>query len=157
MEKMDEITKDEIKKIEKLYNIKVVRKPFYKYKMNVGALAYSDLREIHICYTIKNRREALNLIFHELGHQYCYDNNKFVNYHKMTTLAKIKKIAVRAERYVEKIAAKLLNSYDSSIPYEKIYDTKEAQQELLQYHIDYANKRLDYFNSNEEHSHRARS
>ena len=70
---------------------------------------------------LKDRPLILTTFFHEWGHIYCYQNEIFYLYHHSDDPKDQIKFALRAERYVDKIAAAELEKYDRRIQYIPFY------------------------------------
>jgi len=75
-----------------------------------------------------NVETTWSIIFHELAHIYCYDNNIYVNYHHDTwSNAKMHRYGFKVERGVDNIAKKLMNIYLPDLTYIDVYDTIESR------------------------------
>ena len=69
--------------------------------------------------------------FHELAHIYCADNNLYKKYNtNFNKLSKkyLRKIVLRAERFCDKIGAKLMKSHNFSYKYEGLYEEKWVKE-----------------------------
>lgn len=71
-----------------------------------------------------------SLVFHELGHIWCFDNDKYVIYHTDSLSEKemakyMHRNGLRIERYVDKIGKRLAKEYGMSFRYVKAYESKE--------------------------------
>lgn len=132
------ISKQELRKIEKLYNIKI-------YSRNLKCCrGYANTWNgfIVISYNLnKTRKDYLETIFHELGHLYCYKHKIYPDYHlsirkTKPTLKEFRgkiKWALRAERYVDNWAEKELKQYDARFKYHKTYYESDAKSFLIDY------------------------
>jgi hypothetical protein len=79
-----------------------------------------------------NRTSALSTFFHELSHITCVRTSRFKAFHRFfdTDLAPAdwrayNRTQLRAEQYVDKLAAEELRKYDSSLTYETSYTSLE--------------------------------
>lgn len=79
---------------------------------------------------IKSRREYLSTFFHELGHFYCYDNDIYPIFHGKRDFNSIldefkamKLTALRAEKFVDKWAAKIMRKYFPKIRFVHAYNS----------------------------------
>lgn len=79
-------------------------------------------------YQIDTIQSFLSKAFHELAHIYCHQHGKYVHYHSYRPLTDVQanilaiKTAIRAEKYTDKVAQKLMAIYFPGIPYQKGYD-----------------------------------
>lgn len=125
----------EVRKLGKLYDVKVR----FKNLKNIGGVAVYTSGEIIINSNDKSRQVVLSTFFHELVHILCYRKGVWKDYHGFCNdINKIKKIALRVERFVDRKAAKLLYSYDKRIRYLPGYlnqDDKECR-DFLNEHYD---------------------
>lgn len=86
-----------------------------------------------------SRKELLSILFHELGHIYCYRNGIWKNYHHCKNqyskegLLKIRRIAIKAERWIDNWAEKELAQYDARCPYQAYYHDAEGKDFLKTY------------------------
>jgi hypothetical protein len=84
-------------------------------------------------YEIDTIQSFLSKAFHELAHLHCFENRKYVNYHSYRPLTDVQtnilaiKTAIRAEKYTDRVAQKLMNTYFPGIPYKKGYDKEGVQ------------------------------
>jgi hypothetical protein len=71
----------------------------------------------------KTRRELICTTFHEIAHILNYRNNKFARYHngKWLPRAYYSKVALKAERYTDKVAAKLMKKIHPTVQYDYAY------------------------------------
>ena len=65
---------------------------------------------------VKNINHFWSLFFHELGHIWCWDNNKYDTYHSESVYPEelpkyMRRMALRVEKYVDKVGAKLMKDY----------------------------------------------
>lgn len=121
-----------VKLAKKEYGLKkLVWKSPYPY---TGA-AYSNEGKIILNRKTRGGSKNLNLrictFFHELGHIHCYRNNLWMNFHFIHADAKKKKvdtsvrIALKAERWVDRWAAKEMKKYFPNIKYHWPYSDKQ--------------------------------
>lgn len=93
--------------------------------------------------SVKQRREFISMVLHELWHCLCYQQDLYSTYHYKKTprtkeeIKKFRKVAFRAEVFVDKKAQQMMEVYFPGIPYEKAYRTKEDRQ---WYYDNYLNK-----------------
>lgn len=97
-----------------------------KYNVNlifddIDTIAYYDDNIKTIILNKKNKFKLIELIpiiFHELGHKYCFENNLFVAYHYETDKRLFKLTALKAERFVDRWAANEMkkNGFDFEYP-----------------------------------------
>lgn len=138
--------KREVKKLARLYKVKVffyeARSPFYGYwnrrdnSINLNVVSFrTDGKE-------RDRRILLSCFFHELGHTICYENKWYYNYHYEHTLKKNKKtkallrrIALRAERFVDKIAGKEFDKHYPTLKYPYFYNDPLAVEVFRKHYI----------------------
>lgn len=71
-----------------------------------------------------------SLVFHELAHIYCYDNNIYRTYHHDTLsgnemLAYARKMSLRIERYVDNLGKKNMKKFFPGLKFERSYDNIE--------------------------------
>lgn len=84
-------------------------------------------------YEIDTVQSFLSKAFHELAHVYCFEHGKYMNYHANRPFSDVQrnilaiKTAIRAEKYADKVAQKLMKSYFPEIPYKKGYDEEGIQ------------------------------
>lgn len=127
--KTNQLDIDYIYEVLKLYNVNL-----YFTQMNAGGYADIDKRRIFINYKeLSNLKYFLGTLFHELAHIICSDECLYNNYHNKEpkTLIEIKKfrrIALKAERFVDKKADKLMKQYYPIIPYDYRYKTNEDKK-----------------------------
>jgi hypothetical protein len=79
---------------------------------------------------IKNIRYLWSIVFHELAHIYCYDNDIYRIYHEDTLPEKemakyVRKMGLRIERYVDKIGSKLMKEHGFTFRYVPAYNNKK--------------------------------
>lgn len=76
-----------------------------------------------------------SLVFHEIAHVLNFRNKKYLNYHKKHCSKKyLKKFALRAEVYTEKVAQKLAKE-NGLIEYKVFYQfTKECREYLKEHY-----------------------
>lgn len=124
------INKVRLKTIARKYGVKI------KYvKTNFDAFYTHHNKTVSINRKFKNslNEELIPIIFHELGHKYCYDNNKFYGYHNETTNKIVRLTGLRAERYVDRWAAKEMLKNGFEIEYPFYYSGKEMGNTLKKY------------------------
>lgn len=122
----------ELTKIAKNYKVKI---RFQKQKTTSG-LTFFETETIYINPELERRDESLSVLFHEICHIICYRTHKFHNYHNPEVDRKIKaKIALRAERFVDKMAKKELYNYDSEVMFWESYQDPESAKWLKEYYL----------------------
>ena len=110
--------KNIIKEIKNKYNVNIV----YKKHLNNIAEYNDNLKTIIIKSEYKNNiNDLIPILFHELGHKYCFDNNIFYHYHNETNLRLAKLTALKAERYVDRWANKEMKKLNIEIAYPMFY------------------------------------
>jgi hypothetical protein len=110
--------KNIIKEIKNKYNVNIV----YKKHLNNIAEYNDNLKTIIIKSEYKNNiNDLIPILFHELGHKYCFDNNIFYHYHNETNLRLAKLTALKAERYVDRWANKEMKKFNIEIDYPMFY------------------------------------
>ena len=94
--------------------------------------------------SINTNQSAIDLIstfFHEIGHIYCWSNNKWMSYHVNKPLSHLTKdeqqkylrTALKAERWVDKWAATEMSKHFHDILYQPGYQSVEAGEEFTKY------------------------
>jgi hypothetical protein len=90
----------------------------------------------NIFFDPKNRRKHLSIListlFHELGHLHCIFNDLWYNYHRDESYYLVKKVALKAERWVDKWGMKEMRKFYPKLPFDKAYETKEDIQYLYE-------------------------
>jgi hypothetical protein len=89
-------------------------------------------------------RDFLSGFFHELGHVLNFRNKKYYNYHNFHSKTRYTKERVRnwiytglkAERYTDKVAKKLMRKYFPEVPYLPGYNGKEGADWFSKYHLE---------------------
>ena len=110
--------KNIIKEIKNKYDVNIV----YKKHLNNIAEYNDNLKTIIIKSEYKNNiNDLIPILFHELGHKYCFDNNIFYHYHNETNLRLAKLTALKAERYVDRWANKEMKKFNIEIDYPMFY------------------------------------
>ena len=89
---------------------------------------------IDLC-EVKSIGQFWSLFFHEIAHIWCYDNDKYYEYHAETLPIReytryIRKVGLRAERYVDSIGKKLMKEY---FPYIKHRPTYQSEEDVKSY------------------------
>lgn len=114
------------------YSIKI---RFVKQKTTSG-LCFFKAGMIWINPEIDRRDEALSVLFHEICHMICYRKKLYWNYHNPKASNKKKsKIAVKAERFVDKMAKKELYLYDPECMFFESYQDNESAKWLKNYYL----------------------
>lgn len=78
-------------------------------------------------------RDFLSTVFHELAHIQAYQMGKYVHYHGPRPLEDVEvnilaiRTAIRAEKYVDRLARKLMKIYFPDIPYKIGYNQREIE------------------------------
>lgn len=126
--------KRKINRLAKLYDVKV---HYFSNKDENSSTGYVDVRESYIF--IKKRKcekEMLKTFFHELGHIYCYRNNKWFIYHNFgfekhtksfEMFKKFKRTAYRAECYVDVWGKNEMKKHFPKIKYSLSYEQKDKR------------------------------
>ncbi len=123
---------EELQRIAQEYNVHVV---FRKWRKGNPGGTWQVNRITIYCRPGLSRTWYLSTLFHELGHLYCYQNGLWKNYHlTRSNIHKIRKIALKAERYVDKHACNTLKKYDPAIEYHMFYSKPGAPEFLKNYY-----------------------
>jgi hypothetical protein len=93
----------------------------------------------------QNVGNILSAFFHELGHIYCYRNNKWTSFHNPKTPDKMSEVektllcktALRAERWVDNYGKKEMFKYFPNISYSVAYQSQEDIDFLSEYTNEY--------------------
>lgn len=112
------------------YDVKLV------FKNVEGELAHYDdnTKTIYVNETFKeNEKEWIAIVFHELGHKYCFDNNIFYHYHYEKNVRLFQLTALKAERYVDRWAKKELKKHGFDIEYPMFYYSKGRTKAFKKY------------------------
>lgn len=118
-----------LKNIKQSYKVNIV---FIKTKYD--AYYCHNRQTIFINLSFKNNFEkSIQIIFHELGHKYCFDNSKYYNYHHETNLRLIKLTALKAERYVDRWAKKEFQKFNFDFEYCMFYYEKSRTKLFKKY------------------------
>ena len=69
-----------------------------------------------------------SLVFHELAHIWCWDNEKYITYHADSLSPKemskyIRRNGLKIEQYVDKIGERLMKDYFPDIPFMGCYES----------------------------------
>jgi len=101
---------------------------YYGVKINFktinNELAYYDdnRKAIFIDKSFKNNlNELIPIIFHELGHKYCFEHNKYEHYHHETDWRLFKLTGLKAERYCDRYAKREIEKHEININYPMYY------------------------------------
>ena len=95
---------------------------------------YDDYKNsIFINKNITKKNLIICSIFHELGHKHCCDNSLFVSYHTGKDKRLEKLTALKAERFVDKWAAKEMKKQGYKIKYPFFYSEKGRAKNLKIY------------------------
>lgn len=99
-------------------------------------MAFLESEIIWISPEIELRDEALSILFHEICHIICYRNKIFWNYHNpVSPNEKKAKIALRAERFVDKMAKNKLKKYDPDCMFFESYIDPDSAQWMRDYYL----------------------
>ena len=109
-----------LKRVLKYYNVKLK----FVSEGNFMGQYQHNIRTIIVLSEYKNDKELIPIIFHELGHKHCYDNNLFHAYHYDSDLRLVKLTALKAERFVDKWAAKTMIKWGFNDEYPMYYFSK---------------------------------
>jgi len=96
----------------------------------------------------KNKQLIINTIFHELGHHYCYQNNKWPTYHYTKSDKNITKkdirnfnrTAIKAEKWVDNWAEKEQKKWFPNLPFEKTLEGPDFDKNF--FHETYMKHRI---------------
>jgi hypothetical protein len=113
--------------VETVFNLKFISeyygvKIFFK-KTNYEMAYYDDNRKaIFVDKSFKNNfNELIPIIFHELGHKFCFEHNIYKHYHYETDWKLFKLTALKAERYCDKYAKRELEKHKFNVDYPMYY------------------------------------
>ncbi len=124
----------EARKFAKLHNCKVLFKPIK------GAVAgYCDLETdtVTINSYLSSRSEILSALAHELSHCIAYRKGLWQAYHDNKD--DMMKTAIKAERYIDRMAERLLFEFDARVRYLGAYldsSNEEIKEFLENYYAD---------------------
>lgn len=114
--------RNELVKISKQHGVKLKISRWSKTKP--GAHWNSDYITIYSRDDL-GRAWYLSAMFHELGHEYCYQNKKWTKYHNHDYNDNyLRRMALKIERYVDKQVQLALKKYDPTIKFKASYSTK---------------------------------
>jgi hypothetical protein len=110
--------------------IKFLKDNNIRYSIKNRTGSYAECPKSYIVIGTKNNRTKNELIcttFHEIAHILNYRNHKFFRYHSGKWLPKsyYRKVALKAERYTDKVAAKLMKKIHPTIKYDYSYTYSE--------------------------------
>ena len=112
----------------KQFNVKLV----IKRKMYCGANADTQKRTINIAKRSLRKGTTpylVHLVAHELCHILSNDHNKYKKYYtQKCTKSHIRKIGLKAERYTDKMADKMVRSFFPDLPLCTSYRTVKAKK-----------------------------
>lgn len=124
-----------LKKICKEYKVKchLFLDPNFK-----GGLASPHISEIHVSKNVSGDRFRY-IVLHEVAHCLNYRNKKFLIYHsnprsKKRTLKYLKKYALRAEVYTDKLAMKLARKHGLKRTYRYYFFNDSCRKMLKEYY-----------------------
>lgn len=126
--------------IAETYGVDVV----FRYQERLGGEAISRKQKIKVYWNeYMSVQCLLSVFFHELAHCRNYINKKFLAFHSMTdpsrmTTEHIKLVlltGLRAERYTDKIGAKLMKEYYPEIKFIAYYSKKGVEKEFRNHHL----------------------
>jgi predicted SprT family Zn-dependent metalloprotease len=125
----------ELRLLSKKYGVKVRLK---RLKGAIAGQAYYEDNLIIINSLLSNRIEILSVFFHEWAHLDCYNKGLWRKYHESEDSTEKLKVALKAERYIDRIAEFEMYAYDRRLRYLRAYDTsdKEAKEFLEKYYND---------------------
>lgn len=138
--------KREVKKLAKLYGVKCY---FYESKSHFHGYWTRRNNSINLntigTYegTERDKSHLLGCFFHELGHTICYANDWYYNYHNDHLLKNnknskrlLRRIALRAERFVDKVGGKEFIKHYPDLSYPYFYSSKYAVDIFRKYYIE---------------------
>ena len=104
----------------------------------VGGMARSDVSEIRVSTDVSGDKFR-SIVLHEIAHCLNYRNKKFLIYHsnpssKKRTLKYLKKYALRAEVYTEKVAMKLARKHGVKKYYRYYFFNDKCRAMLKMYY-----------------------
>lgn len=117
-----------LKVIAKAHGVKVV------VRRNLAGATWNPSKRVislgAVCF--QSQRYLLSYFFHELAHSVNHDQKKYWTYHKIDKIndQNLKRIALKAERYTDRVGKSLLEIHFPGVPYVEIYDTNEAKKQL---------------------------
>ncbi len=87
-------------------------------------------------------RNFLSTVFHELWHCICYQRGLYSNYHHEYRLMtrketdKVRRIGLKAERFVDKKAGEMMSAYFPDVPYQFGYTGNKGKAWYYRYFLD---------------------
>jgi len=96
-----------------------------------GSTAWTKPRRIEIdLLDVKNINNFWSIVFHEIAHIYCWDNDIYYTYHadnlpKKEMAKYIRKMGLKVERFVDKLGEELMKEYGFNMRYVRAYRSKE--------------------------------
>lgn len=96
-----------------------------------------------------SKDEMICTMFHELGHQYCCNNDLFYAYHHIDNdfenyFNKFKRTALKAERFIDKWAAKEMKENGFEIIYDFPYSDRARTQRFKKKMEEYIRLKREY-------------
>ena len=120
----------ECRRLAKHHGIKV----YFKYlKCDVAGCAFCKEGIIYLNRNLRHRSTILSVYFHEYCHIWCYRNGKWKRYHENHDPKLYLSSAVKAERFVDRMAEHELFVYDARVKYVSGYKgmTSKEMREFL--------------------------
>ncbi len=119
----------EARRFAKLHNCKVVFKPL---KGAIAGLCDLETDTVTINSYLSSRPEILSALAHELSHCIAYRKGLWKSYHDNED--NMMKTALKAERYIDRMAERLLFEFDGRVRYLGVYldSSNEEMKEFLE-------------------------
>lgn len=119
--------RDQVREFLKQFNVRV------HYIKKGWSSVLVDERLMEIDYReARTIQELWSIMFHELSHIYCYENNLYYKFHHQEFDSEqeenlyMHRYGLRAERFVDKKAKWLMSLYLPDIPFKSAYDDEDA-------------------------------
>lgn len=125
--KWNSLTHKKLKAIAKKFGVKMIIQRDEEGLEGAYGYAYSWRGFIKVFYSSKStNRRIISVVFHEIAHCLNYRDGKFLAYHSGKTdadnLRKILYTGLKAERYTDNRARKMIESYSPATPYMDGYE-----------------------------------
>ena len=123
----------ECRAIVKKYEAKVV---FKRLRKDISGYCEYEHGLITLATTETNRAVTLSTLFHEIFHLVCYRKGLWRNFHESEDRTTVLKTALKAERYIDKLAQITLYNYDKRLTYIHSYSgpNKELKKFLEEFY-----------------------
>jgi len=98
-------------------------------------------------FVTRNSQIFWSILLHELCHCICFQKKLYYNYHNLEPsntkeLRRFRRIAYKAERFVDKMAAKMMEDYFPGMPYKYQYFDKHDKKWFYEEFLDRYYKEL---------------